>query len=80
VRVADGEVRLVAQCHHLGVLGLELPDRIEELEAALRLTGTHERDAEVELPVGDPVARTLPGGQLRDCLFVALPVQEPLRD
>ena len=40
----------------------------------------HERDAEVELPVREPVARPLPVRQLGDRLVVLLPVQESLRD
>ncbi len=55
-------------------------DGVEEREPAVRLARAHQRDAEVELPVEEPVARPLPVGELGDRLVVALPVQEALRD
>ena len=58
---------------------------LQSLDEALRpargvVAAAHQRDAEVELPVGQPVARTLPAFQLGDRRVVALAVEESLRD
>ena len=78
--VADGEVGLVAQRHELRPLRLDLAHRVEQRESARRVAGAHQRDAEVELTVGEPVARTLPVREFGDGLVVAFEVQQALRD
>jgi hypothetical protein len=80
LRVTDCEVRLVAQRHQLRPLRLDRADAVQEREPALRLPRAHQRDAEVELPVQEPVARTLPVRQFRDRLVVAAAVEKSLRD